>query len=193
MKTDQPGRRRPYYRFLLMILCYMILCDMILCNTVQADTIKHQITGLFSTDREQDLREAFKQIPTIRLVSIDFKNAEATLEYDPEKVVPGAKPAQIVERLDGMLKSACNHTFGVKPLRTMPRDKLRLIEIPVAGLDCKACCLAAYEAVYRLDGVEMATASFRDGRVTALIDPHKTDRSQLEKALKQRGVSVTSP
>jgi hypothetical protein len=154
---------------------------------------RHQITGLFSTDREQDLREAFKLIPEIRLVSIDFKNAEATLEYAPGKVFPNAKPGEIVQRFDGMVKAASNHTFGVKPLRAVPREKLRLIEIPVAGLDCKACCLAAYEAVYRLEGVETATASFRDGRVTALIDPEKTDRSKLEAALKQRGVVITAP
>lgn len=154
---------------------------------------KHQVTGLFSTDREQDLRETFKQIPEIHVVSIDFKNAEVTLEYSTKKVFANAKPDEIIQRLDGMVKSASNHTFGVKPLRTVPRDKLRLIEIPVAGLDCKACCLAAYEAVYRLEGVETATASFRDGRVTALIDPKKTDRSKLEAALKQREVAAKSP
>ncbi|HWG41879.1 MAG TPA: heavy metal-associated domain-containing protein [Gemmataceae bacterium] len=155
--------------------------------------IKHQITGLFSTDREQDLREAFKKIPEIKLVSIDFPNAEAICEYVPGKVFPNAEPGQVIQRLDGMLKSASNHTFGVKPLRTVPREKLKRIEIPVAGLDCKACCLAAYEAIYRLEGVETATASFRAGRVTALIDPEKTNRAKLEAALKQRGVGVKSP
>ena len=68
-----------------------------------------------------------------------------------------------------------------------------MIEISVAGLDCKACCLAAYEAIYRLEGVEMATASFHEGRVTALTDPEKTDRARLEAALKQRGVTLKMP
>jgi cation transport ATPase len=171
----------------------MILCLMILCGNVRADTVKHQVTGLFMTEREQDLREAFEKIPQIKLVSIDFKNAEATFEYDPAKAFPGAKPAQVIERFDNLLKSASNHTFGIKPLRTTPLEKLRLIEIPVAGLDCKACTLVAYEAVYQLEGVERATASFRDGRVTALIDPAKTDRAMLEAALKKRGVQVKSP
>ena len=69
-------------------------------------------------------------------------------------------------------------------------EKLTLVEIPVVGLDCKACCLGAYEAIYRLEGVEQATASFKDGLVTAWIDASKTDRAQLETALKQRGVEV---
>ena len=166
---------------------------MILCPVARAEAIKHQITGLFATDREQDLREVFEKIPQVKLVSIDFKNAEATFEYDPAKVFPGAKPEQIVQRFDNLVKGASNHTFGIKPLRSVPLEKLRLIEIRVAGLDCKACCLAAYEAVARIEGVERATASFRDGLVTALIDPQKTDRARLEAALKQRGVQLAAP
>jgi copper chaperone CopZ len=171
----------------------MILSFLILCPSAHADTIKHQVTGLFMKEREQDLREAVEKIPQVKLVSIDFKNAEAIFAYDPAKVFPGARPEQMVERFDNLLKSASNHTFGVKPLRSVPLEKLRLIEIPVAGLDCKACCLAAYEAIYTLEGVERATASFREGRVTALIDPGKTDRAKLEDALKKRGVEVKSP
>jgi copper chaperone CopZ len=155
--------------------------------------IKYQITGLFERSREQDLLEAFAKIPEIKLVRIDFDNAEATLEYVPAKVFPNAKPEQVLERLDSLLKSASSHTFGVKPQSNVPREKLRRIEIPVAGLDCKACSLAAYEAIYKLEGVERATASFREGRVTAWIDPAKTDRSKLEAALKQRGVQIQAP
>lgn len=162
-------------------------------NGAAPRSFKHQITGLFMKEREQDLREAVEKIPQIKLVSIDFENAEATFAYDPAKAFPGAKPEQIVGRFDNLLKSASNHTFGVKPLRSVPLEKLRRIEVPVAGLDCKACCLAAYEAVYKLEGVERATASFREGRVTALIDPEKIDRAKLEAALKKRGVQVKSP
>src|SRR5262249_16441621 len=96
------------------------------------------------------------------------------------------------QRFENLLRTASGHTFAIKPLRTIPLDKLQLIEIPVAGLDCKACSLAAYEAIYKLEGVERATASFREGRVTALIDPTKTDRTKLEAALKKRGVEVKS-
>lgn len=156
-----------------------------------AEPIKHQITGLFSTEREADLRETFqKELPEFKLVSIDFKNAEASFEYDPAKVFPNAKPEQIIERFDNLLRQASRHTFGIKPLRSLPKDKLTLIEIPVVGLDCKGCCLGAYDAIYRLPGVEMATASFKLGRVTALVNPEKIDRVELETALKQRGVQL---
>ncbi|MBY0522130.1 MAG: heavy-metal-associated domain-containing protein [Gemmataceae bacterium] len=152
--------------------------------------VKHQITGLFSKARETDLRDAFAEVDGIKLVEIDFANAEATLEYVPAKVFPNAKPEQVIQRLDAMLKSASRHTFGIKPLRSTPKEKLKFIEIAVGGCDCKACALAAYEAVYKLDGVETATVDFREGRLTALIDPEKADPSKLEAALKQKGVTI---
>jgi copper chaperone CopZ len=155
--------------------------------------IKHQITGLFMKEREQDLRAAVAKMPGVKLVSIDFQSAEAVFEYDPRTLFPQIKPAEYFERFNNLLRQASGHTFGIKPLRTIPLEKLQLVEIPVDGLDCKACCLAAYEYVARIDGVERATASFRDGKVTALIDPTKTDRAKLVEVLKKRGVDVKGP
>jgi copper chaperone CopZ len=155
--------------------------------------VKHQITGLFSKDREQDLRDVVESIPNIKLVSVDFANAEATFEYDPTAAFPNTKADQLIQRFDAVLRSASYSTFGVKPLRSVPLEKLKPIDIPVEGLDCKACALAAYEAIYRIDGVEQATASFKERRVTALIDPAKTDRAKLEAALKQKGVQLKVP
>src|SRR5947209_15107572 len=109
---------------------FMVLFCMILCGPVSAETVKHQVTGLFMKEREQDLREAVEKIPQVKLVRVDFANAEATFEYDPAKAFPGAKPEQIVERFDQVLRKASGHTFGIKPLRTAPLDRLRLIEIP---------------------------------------------------------------
>ena len=150
----------------------------------------YRILGLFSPDREKDLRKAFDDLPDFKLVAIDFEGAEITVEFDPAKAFPGAKPAEVVERFDQKLRQASRHTFGAKPRRAVPKEKLEQVVIPVAGLDCKACCLAAYEIVARIDGVEQATASFKDGRVTARIDPSKTDRAELEMALRKRGVKV---
>lgn len=166
-----------------MILCFLILYT----NFASAEPVKHQVTGLFMPEREQDLREVMAKIPDVKLIAVDFKNAEATFDYDAAKM---GKPEQVIAKLDQMLRSASAGTFGVKPLRKTPLEKLQLIEIAVGGLDCKACSLAAYEAVYKLDGVERATASFREGRVTALIDPTRTSRTALEDALKKKGVKL---
>lgn len=150
----------------------------------------YRALGLFSPDREKDLRKAFADLPDIKLVAVDFDGAEIAIEFDPAKAFPGAKPAEVVERFDQKLRQATRHTFGAKPRRTVPKEKLEQVVIPVAGLDCKACCLAAYEIVARIDGVEQATASFKDGKVTARIDPTRTDRAELEMALRKRGVKV---
>ena len=157
-------------------------------------TEKYQVTGLFRPDRENDFREAMKDVPEVRLVALDYKNAEASFEFIPAKAFPGAgKPEQILQQLDNKVRQATRHTFGLKPRRTVPREKLALVEIAVGGCDCKACDLGAYEIVAKLPGVEQATACFREGRVTALIDPTKTDRAKLVEALKRREVRVKMP
>lgn len=141
-------------------------------------------------EREQDLREAFKKLPQFKLVSIDYANAEVVLDYEPAKVWPGEKPEKYVDRLNDDLRNVSRASFGAKPLRTKPLDKLKLVEIPVVGLDCKGCSFAAYEMVFKLPGVERATASFKTGKVTALVDPEQTDSSKLEEALKMGGVEI---
>ncbi|MBC8114980.1 MAG: hypothetical protein H7062_11410 [Candidatus Saccharimonas sp.] len=175
----------------------LLLCLLVTAVTCGADdkppepsSIKHRVTGLFSPDREDDLREVIQKLPDVKLVSIDYQTSEAAFTYDAAKLFPGAKPEQIRERFDDLLRSVSSSTFGIAPLCTTPKDKLTRIEIPVVGLDCKACCLAAYEAIYKIDGVEQATASFKDGRVTALIDPEKTNRQALEEALKNKRVEL---
>jgi copper chaperone CopZ len=153
----------------------------------------YRIIGLFSPDREKDLRAGFAEMPDIKLVGVNFDDAEITVELIPSKVFPGAKTEQLVQALDQKVRQATRHTFGVKPRRDTPREKLKQVVIPVAGLDCKACCLAAYEAIANIDGVYQATASFKEGRITALIDPAKTNIEMLSSALRSKGVKVGNP
>ena len=157
------------------------------------NTVRHQITGLFSPDRQQDLREAMMAIPEITLLKIDYDRSEATFKYDAAKVFPNAKqPGQAVKHFNDLLRRVSRTTFGVKPLCSVPREKLQRIEIAVVGLDCKGCSYAAYSAIYQLDGVEQATASFKDGLVTAWIHPDQTSRAKLEEALEARKVKLAS-
>jgi copper chaperone CopZ len=159
----------------------------------KTERVTYRVMGLFSQDREKDLKEAFKELPDLTLVSVNYDDAEITVEFVPASAFPGAKPDQLIERFDQKLRSVTRSTFGVKPRRTVPRDKLEQVVIPVAGLDCKACCLAAYESIAGIDGVMQATASFKEGRVTALIESTKTDRTRLEEALRKRNVQVGKP
>ena len=156
----------------------------------KVERITYRVTGLFAPDREKDLRKAFADLPDFKLIAVDFAEAEMTVEFTPATLFPGQKPERVTELVNDRVRVATGHTFGVKPRRTVPRDKLVRVEIPVAGCDCQACCLAAYEAVAGVDGVEQATASFRDGKVTARIDPTRTDKGKLEAVLRMRNVDV---
>jgi copper chaperone CopZ len=156
----------------------------------EVQTVKHRITGLFNRERENDLREVVKALTEVTVVSVDFDAAEVTFSYDPAKLFPKMKEKDWLERFDQLLKQNSRHTFGAKPLCSVPKDKLERVEIAVGGNDCKGCDLSAYELLAKTDGVEQATASFKEGRLTALIDPTKTNKAALIDALKKRQVNV---
>src|SRR4051812_42387079 len=82
---------------------------------------RYRITGLFSPARAADLREAFERLPEVKLIAVDYENAEATVEYVPAKAFPGAKnPDEVVKQFDSRLRSVCYGTFGVRPLSGTP-------------------------------------------------------------------------
>jgi cation transport ATPase len=180
------------YRTSLALVAWLLASTLTLAEDKPSapQEVKHQVTGLFCPERVEDLHKAAKQLVDIELVKVDYATAEAIFRYDPAKVFPNAKPEQIVEQFNNQMRNASRHTFGITPLCAIPRDKLQFVEIPVVGLDCKACSLGAYEIVYKLDGVEQATASFKTGLVTAWIDPSKTNRKTLEETLVQRNVTL---
>jgi hypothetical protein len=154
--------------------------------------VRHRVTGLFNKDREADLRESVKKLADVSIVEIDFDTSEVTFSYDPVKLLGKGTEKQLLERFDNLIRNASTHTFGVRPLCTTPKEKLTRIEIPVLGLDCRGCELAAYEVIFKIDGVEQATCSFKAGMMTALIDPEKTSKAALEDALKKRSVTLKS-
>jgi len=149
--------------------------------------VTYSVQGLFSPDRVDDFRAALKQLPEIEIVDVDYENAEATLSYVPTSPsFKVSKPAQIRERMDGLLRGVTHGTFGLKPLYDKPRETLKQIEIPVGGLDCKGCALGTYWTIYKIDGVEHARVSFKEGWLKAAIDPTKISREALIAALKKK-------
>ncbi len=155
----------------------------------QPQQIKHQVTGLFAPYRVGDLESVFHKFPDMKLLTVDFDRAEIMVEYDPAKVFPGTKPEELPRKLDERLRRVSMSTFGAKPLAAIPREKLTYVEIPIVGHNCKGCDLCAYEVVFQMPGVESATASFKDGKLTAWITA-ETDHDQLAAALKARQVQL---
>lgn len=160
----------------------------------KTERITYRVIGLFSPEREKALRAGFDSLtPDFKLVAVNFEDAEITGEFSPAKLWPGQKPERVAELVNDKVRQATSHTFGVKPRRDIPRDKLRTVTITVRGCDCPGCNLAAYEIVAGVEGVYQATSSFKDGRITALVDPMKTDQAKIEDALRKRGVDVGPP
>ncbi len=183
-------------RFLVLVaLCMLAACT----PNARGDDepaqrkLTFHVTGLFNPERERDLRDLFDKQTRFKLLGIDCENAEVTVEFDPAKVWPNEKPGRFVELFDNELRSGSRGTFGAKRPPALAADKLKRVEVPVQGLDCQGCCLAAYRMIYQLPGVEIATVSFKSGQVIALVDPDKIDRSRLEAALKKGGVEIVVP
>lgn len=205
MKTRHAGIRsagvppasisRSVASFLLVIL--MLLLIPATCRAedkpaqpAQPVTVKYKLFGLFSHEREPDLRRVATGITEVTLTDFDYEKGEVTFTYDPIKFGRGAKPKELQDRIDNLLRSASNQTFAVKPMSTIPREKLQKVEIGVGVLDCKACGYGLYQMVFNVPGVEQAFANYKEGLVTAWIDPEKTDRTKIAALLKQREVRV---
>jgi copper chaperone CopZ len=176
-------------RLVTLILTFLCLAP----SHASAEKVDYpcRILGLFQADCVDDLREVTKKVSGLALVSANHKTGTATFRLDAAKVFPDAKsPEQILETLRNKLNGESQGVFQTYPLSPLPREKLTEVKIPIAGLDCKGCSYGAYLAVCKIDGVENAIASFKEGLVTAWIDPSKTDRTTLEEALTKRGVTL---
>lgn len=156
-------------------------------------TTRLQVIGLFDSASEGELERGLKLLPEVKLVQLDSELQQVTLAYDPKsELLKNAKPNELAPRLGTRLRQL-TRTFSLAAVSELPRDQWERVEIRILGLDCRACCLAAYESLAQTEGVQQATASFRSGLAVAWIDPAKTNRAALEKALERRGVTISRP
>jgi len=178
----------------------LLLC--LLCLSLHAEESRHRVFGLSDPGRELDLREQLKSVPELELAALDLETAEATFRYDVAKLLLTADAKNpptaeaIAKRLDELVQQASKNpvsghvTFSLKPLSSVPEDKLRKVEIQAPLLDCKGCRYTAYLACAKLEGVENVIVS-ETSLVTAWIDATKTNREALIAAMK--GVRIEFP
>lgn len=182
------NRRLPSLLVLLLLLLSPVAAPSL---WAAPQTVTYRVTGLFSPDRVDDLKALIGGIPELSLAAVTYDVAEASFVYDDaQPPFKGAKPEQIRERLENLIRTPSQGTFGVLDRCAVPREKLERLEIPVYGLDCKACSYGAYLAVYQVPGVEQATASFSEGKVTVWLDTAKATRAAVEEALTKRRVPL---
>jgi copper chaperone CopZ len=151
--------------------------------------VQYSVRGLFQPDRKVALLNAAKALENCRLVGVDYDTASATFTYDDETHgFKKAKPEQILQQIDNQIRKLTNSTFTLLQPGALPEAGLQRIDFTIEGLDCLGCSYAAYSAVAALEGVDHATASFHDGKLTAFIDPAKTSRDTLAEVLKKKEI-----
>jgi copper chaperone CopZ len=143
-------------------------------------TATFRILGLCYPERVEDLRAVMRTREDIVLVGVDYEHGAATFTFDGKRVSS--------ESIGNTIGAK---GFGIRPESKIPAERLLRVDIGVVGLDCRGCALGTYNAIGSIDGVERATVSYKEGRVTAFIDPSKTSRMVLEEALKKAGVTLT--
>jgi hypothetical protein len=176
-----------------LLIFIAMICSALAAHGADEQSKEFTVVGLFSTDREQDLREVMADVTEFQLVKIDYENARATFRYDLQTIFTEQKlkkpptGAEIDQRLNTLLTLASANTFSLKLTPPVPRDKLTKIEINVGILDCKGCRYAAYLAVTKVAGVERATVA-KDGALTAMVEADKANQAALEDALKRANI-----
>ena len=177
------------------IMLLMFLCSMIVSSRAEEQTVIYRVIGLCTPDRQDDLREAFKEVPNAQIVSIDYDNGECTLRYDSAKLSAGKPPTadELFNHIKSRLNAVSHGLFNLKLRCTLPKEQLQRIEIEIGILDCKGCRLGTYYAVANIDGVEQANISNTPSRVIAWIDASKTNREALVAALKKNRVGLPTP
>ena len=184
--------RRPIsFSALMIVFC----CIGVAAAADEKQTREFTIVGLFSPDREKDLRDVIADVSEFQLVSVDYENARATFSYDVASLFGAErklkdrppKPAEIEQRIHALLTRASTNTFGLKLTPEVPKEELTRIELSIGILDCKGCQYAAYLAVIKAAGVERATVT-RDGTLVALVETGKADSAAITAALKKANI-----
>jgi hypothetical protein len=185
--------QRNLISFSTLILGIVCCCAPAALAADEKQSIDFAIVGLFSPDREQDLRDVMADVPEFQLVRVDYDNARATFSYDVASLFAEQKPgkaptaSEVEQRINALLARASSNTFALKLSPTVPKQKLTRIELNVGILDCKGCQYAAYLATMKVPGVERATIA-RDGTLVAMVETGKTDKTAIKDALKKANI-----
>ena len=156
-------------------------------------TYRWRLTSLFQPDRVEEVRQSIESMnPEIKVLDIDYETSIATFRFDAQKLYPGANTEKnLVYQFGQTLRT---HTRGVVEaleLPDTPLDKVQEVTIPIAGLDCRGCSYGAYLSVYKLPGVDYATANFRKGELYARIDSRTdTNEQTLREALLNKKIHL---
>jgi copper chaperone CopZ len=185
-----------------LIFSILAACSIATCALADEATAQYRLTGLFEPDRVADLRRQAgalsagdKDSPAeVRFVDVNYDTSVVTFAYDAAaKPFKGADAKKVRDLISNLLRAATRGTFDVFPVSALKPGEQQELRIPVAGLDCKGCAYGAYRVVAAIEGVERATVSFKEGWLTAWIDPAKTNQDAVMAALEKARVDLIKP
>lgn len=171
----------------------LIFCFISTGALAEEGKIVCKVKGLFSKERGEDLKSLNSKLVDIKIENIDFATSLVTFICTPDsQTFKNLKKEKYWEQVNHQVRNNSNHTFQLLQDDKSDLANCQKIELAVGGLDCKACEFGAYRAVYQMDGVERTIVSFKERKLTAWVKPEKVKQEELEKALKNRGVTILS-
>ena len=162
-----------------LFLLFVLFAGLAQAGGAKLETVTYRVLGLCYPERVDELRAVLKDRP-VTIVGIDYARGEATFTHDPKEL-----------SAESLGHAVGAKGFGILPRSTVPSEKLTRIVIPVTGMDCKGCALGTYNVIARIEGVEQATVSYKEGKISLMIDPTRTNQDALEEALKKGNVMLT--
>lgn len=173
-----------------LILIY--LCSfMALSAAAQDEKITCKVKGLFSQERVEDLKSLNDRLVDVKVEEVDFATSLVTFTcVANSNTFKNVKKEKYWEHVNNQIRNNSNHSFYLLPEDKANLTNCKKVEIAVGGLDCKACEFGAYRAVYQMKGVERTIVSFKEKKLTAWIKEDQVKKEDLEKALKNRGVTI---
>jgi P-type Cu+ transporter len=136
-------------------------------------TIELPVKGMDCTECQEHVQHALCALPGVKQATVLLASEKAMVQYDPTQTDPAA------------MRHAVEQAGYSIPLR--------VIEMPVAGMDCAECAEHVHHALCALAGVEEATVLLGSEKAIVRYDPAQVDFPSMRHAVEQAGYRPGTP
>ncbi len=117
-----------------------------------------------------NIERGLRNLPGVRLASVNFAAEKAVVEYDPAKV-----------RLPRLVEAVAELGYGVRTAKVTFR---------IGDMTCAACAARVEKALAAVEGVVAAGVNFAAEKATVTYVPEVVDLSRLRRAVEDAGYRV---
>lgn len=137
---------------------------------MSAQQIQLSVSGMSCATCVRRVEKALKKTPGVQQAHVNLANEQATVCYDPTKILP--------EKLLGAIEQA---GYGVITEH---------LEFPVRGMTCASCVRRVEKALRKLPGVLEVSVNLAAERAAVTYLPSATRWSEFKQAIEQAGYGV---